>query len=206
MQAHPRAHEGEKEEPEMTRHSTSTPQRNGREPITFERAFMVCPSLEQAERIARSFGLDMVAYDDLREVTRETLIRQAEGLRDNLGEKALEMHLQRIVAAYVASAFRAGSFHGEKVSAARSATSALESEARDEDRDGLSGFVGRAERAREFAARTGLQAFACLAAAEGAIRAYAHAIGEDWKPYVAETNGGAKSERKAIAAQMAAFD
>ena len=203
MQAHPRAQEGEKEDPEMTQHTTI---RHGREPITFERAIMVCPSLEQAERIARSFGLDTVAYDDLREVTRSTLVRQAEAFSETLNEKALAMHLQRIVAAYIASAFRAGSFHGEKVTAARSATSALDSEARDEDRDGMAGFAGRAERAREFAARTGLQAFACLAAAEGAVRAYAHAIGEEWKPFVGETTGGARSERQAITAQMAAFD
>ena len=39
--------------------------------------------------------------------------------------------------------------------------------------------------ARSFAAQTGLTAYALMAAAEGAVHAYAEIAREDWKPYIA---------------------
>jgi hypothetical protein len=77
----------------------------------------------------------------------------------------------------------AGLFYGQKVSQAHDITSRLANDDRDEDRGGPSGFEDKAARARLFAAEMGLQAFALLAAAEGAVSAYAHITGEDWKPY-----------------------
>src|ERR1700719_2381230 len=89
------------------------------------------------------------------------------------------------------SAFGAAQFYGTKKSAAMELTSRLLNDDRDEDRDGPAGFESKAERARLFAAEMALQSFALLAAAEGAIAAYAEVTGEDWKPYVAPTPASA---------------
>ena len=70
------------------------------------------------------------------------------------------------------------------------------------DRDAPIGFDSRAARARQFAAEAGMQAHALLAAAEGALAAYAFLIGEDWKPYEG-TN--APVSREAAAAELDAF-
>jgi hypothetical protein len=60
---------------------------------------------------------------------------------------------------------------------------ASQNDDRDEDRDGVASFDSKAERARLFAAEMGLQAYALMAAAEGAVHAYNAITGEDWKPY-----------------------
>ena len=88
---------------------------------------------------------------------------------------------------------------------ARMLTSKLANDARDEDRDAPAGFDSRAQRARQFAADLTMQAYALLAAAEGAISAYLTITGEDWKPYnaPAEDEGVA---RKSAAAELSAFD
>jgi hypothetical protein len=117
----------------------------------------------------------------------------------------MEIHLQRIVGSYVASACGAGVFYSNKVSAARELTSRLSNDARDEDRDGVAGFDSRAERARHFAAQMGLQAYALTATAEGAVAAFAHATGSEWKPY-RPSNDAAPVSRRAAEAQMAAFE
>jgi hypothetical protein len=57
-----------------------------------------------------------------------------------------------------------------------------------------------------FAAEMGLQSFALLAAAEGAVAAYAEVTGEAWKPYVAPVPASAGVSRKSAAAEMAAFE
>ena len=62
-----------------------------------------------------------------------------------------------------------------------------------------------AERAREFAAQMGLQAYALLAAAEGAVDAYAQVTGSDWKPYEGQARPAMSVDRQAAAAQMAAL-
>ena len=50
-----------------------------------------------------------------------------------------------------------------------------------------------------------LQSFALMAAAEGAVHAYAHITGEDWKPYEAPVAPAASVARKSAAVEMAAF-
>ena len=84
-------------------------------------------------------------------------------------------------------------------------TNKLLNDARDEDRDGPLGFESKAERARLFAAEMALQSFALLAAAEGAIAAYADNTGETWKPYEAPTAPAAAVSRQSAAAEMAVF-
>ena len=154
-----------------------------RQSITLELAMSICPNSGLADNLSRTFGLEPVDTAGIRESTEEHLALAAKSLP--LSEKALEMHLQRIVGAYVSSAHGAGQFYSNKVTQARELTMKLANEDRDEDRDGVSGFESRAERARIFAAEMGLQAHALIAAAEGAVSAYAHLTGSEWKPYEA---------------------
>ena len=186
--------------------AAAAPVARNRDPITFERAVVTCPSVEQAETIATHFGhVEPVAYEHIRETTKTSLIQQADALNDNLNEKALDMHMQRIVAGYVNSAFGAGQFYGDKKRQAQDVSSALYNDYRDEDRDGVAGFESKAERARNFAATAALQAFALLATAEGAVQAYEHVIGSSWKPYVASQPATQRVDHQAAQAQLAAL-
>jgi hypothetical protein len=117
----------------------------------------------------------------------------------------MQIHLQRIVGSFVASAYGAAQFYSTKVTEARERTMASANDDRDEDRDGAVGFESKAARARLFAAQMGLQAYALMAAAEGAVSAYAHIIGEDWKPYEASVAASATVARKSAAAELAVF-
>jgi hypothetical protein len=176
-----------------------------REPITLERAALACPSEEQADRIADAFGLDQVASGDIRTHTRNHLIEIGTVVADALNERALAMHLQRVTGSFVTSAYKAGMFYGEKARQARELNSKLYNEDRDEDRDGPVGFESKAQRAREFAAMVALQAHGLLAAAEGAVAAYEHLIGEPWKPYVADRPASESVGRQAAELQIAAL-
>jgi len=177
--------------------------------VTFGTAASVCPSEAVATKISRLYGLDEVDYHAIREATEEHLAVSAKVLADNLGErfeKALEMHMQRIVDGFVRSAHGAGNFYDNKAAEARRATSAIANEDRDEDRDGIDGTANKAQRACEFAATVGLQAYALLAAAHGAVDAYAHVVGKDWKPYEGMQQGSSQAiTRKAIAIRASAF-
>jgi hypothetical protein len=174
-----------------------------RQPITLDLAAALCPHSGLADNLARTFGLEPVDTAAIREATEEHLALTCKQLP--LSEKALEMHMQRIVGAYVSSAAGAGQFYTTKVTQARDLTAKLANEDRDEDRNGVSGFESRAERARNFAAEMGLQAHALLAAAEGAVSAYAHLTGSEWKPYEAPYQAPSVS-RASATAQMGAFE
>jgi hypothetical protein len=119
----------------------------------------------------------------------------------------MQIHLQRIVGAYVGSAHGAGQFYSRAVSEARDATAKAANDARDEDLDGPVGFDGQAQRKREFAADMALQSHALRMASEGAIAAYEQVVGAAWKPFErqAEPTGEAVN-KKAAKLQMAAFD
>lgn len=175
--------------------------------VTFATAELMCPNEAVAIKIARLYGLDSVDYHAIRESTEEHLALSAKVLADNLGErfeKPLEMHMQRIVDAFVRSAHGAGMFYDGKAAVARNLSSKIANEDRDEDRLGVDGTENRAQRACGFAATVGLQAYALLAAAHGAVDAYAYVCGSDWKPY--EGMGGQAVSRQAISMQAGAFD
>jgi len=177
--------------------------------VTFETAARICPNEAVATKISRLYGFDEVDYHAIREATEEHLALSAKILGNNLGErpdKALEMHMQRIVDGFVRSAHGAGNFYDGKAAQARDATSAIANEDRDEDRNGIDGLQNRAQRACEFAAVVGLQAYALLAAAHGAIDAYAYVCGQDWKPYEGSQTTGRTISRQAITAQVGAFN
>jgi hypothetical protein len=176
-----------------------------RQAVTLELVQAHAPHAGLAENLSRTFGIDLVDYAAIREGTEENVVRSANVLRDDLNDKAMEIHLQRIVGAFVSSAHGAVTFYQTKVTAARDLTVASQNDDRDEDRTGVAGFESKADRARQFAAAMGLQAYALTAAAEGAVHAYAHITGEDWKPYEAPVSVTSSTSRKSAAEEMAAL-
>jgi hypothetical protein len=179
-----------------------------RQVVTYETAEALCPTATQAANIARLFGLDEVDEAAVRETAEEAMGKLGQVLRPHLNDRALAMALQRFAGACVGSAFGAGQFYSNKVSEAQAATNRVLNGGEDEDREEGSGFATGAQRKREFAAEVGLQARALLVAAEGALSAYAHLTGEEWKPYTpaATPSGGALAvSRDAAKAQMGAF-
>ena len=176
--------------------------------VTMDTAARLCPNEAVAAKIVRMYALDEVDYHAIREATEEHLAVSAKVLADNLGErfeKPLEMHMQRIVDGFVRSAHGAGNFYDQKAKLARDATSAIANDDRDEDRQGIDGLENKAQRACRFAAEVGLQAYALLAAAHGAVDAYAHVCGRDWKPYESNAGSAQAIGRRAITMQASAF-
>ena len=176
-----------------------------RQAITFELVQAHAPHAGLAENLSRTFGIDPVDYAAILEATEENIGLSAKALQPTLNDKAMEIHLQRVVGSFVSSAYGAATFYGTKVTQAKDLTMKSQNDDRDEDRGGVSGFESKAERARQFAAEMGLQAYALMAAAEGAVSAYAHITGEDWKPYEAPAAPISSASRQSAEAQMAAF-
>ena len=188
-----------------THKSAPARQQPVRQAITLELVQARAPHGSLAEKLSRTFGIDPVDYAAIREGTEENVVRSANVLRDDLNDKAMEIHLQRIVGAFVSSAYGAATFYQSKVTQAKDLTMASQNDDRDEDRTGVAGFESKAERARQFAAEMGIQAYALMAAAEGAVHAYAHITGDEWKPYEAPVAASSSTSSKSAAEQMAAF-
>jgi hypothetical protein len=144
---------------------------------------LACPDAAQANRISNSFGLATLDSDGIRDLHEQLIIETAQALKDGLSERAMQIHLQRIVGACVGSAHGAGQFYSRAVTEARDATAKLANDRRDEDLDGPFGFDSTAQRKREFAADMALQSHALRMAAEGAVAAYGQVIGQSWKPF-----------------------
>ncbi|PDT33873.1 hypothetical protein CO671_22890 [Rhizobium sp. M10] len=178
-----------------------------RKGATIEMVRLTCPDASQALKIAESFGTAVIDSDGIRDLHERLIIETADGLADGLGDKAMQIHLQRIVGAYVGSAHGAGQFYSRAVTEARDATAKAANDARDEDLDGPVGYDSAAQRKREFAADMGIQAHSLRMAAEGAVAAYAQVIGETWKPFDRPVEQpGTSLSRKAAEAQISAFD
>lgn len=178
-----------------------------RKGATLEMVRLTCPDAAQALKIAESFGTAVIDSDGIRDLHQRLITETADALSEGLGERAMQIHLQRIVGAYVGSAHGAGQFYSRAVTEARDATAKAASDLRDEDLDGPVGYDSAAHRKREFAADMGIQAHALGVAAEGAVAAYKHVVGETWKPFdrPVETPGHSV-DRKAAEAQISAFD
>lgn len=177
-----------------------------RKGTTLEMIRLCCPDGNQAILISESFGLSVPDSDGIRAFHERTLIESTDQLSEGLSDKAMQIHLQRIVGSYVGSAYGAGQFYSKAVTEAKDATAKLANDIRDEDIDGPVGFESKAQRKREFAAEMGLQAHALRMAAEGAVAAYEHVVGESWKPYERQTeNPGQTINRQAADLQMAAL-
>ena len=173
---------------------------------TLEMVRLVCPDTHQATLISESFGLAVLDSDGIRDLHERLIIETADALREGLSDRAMQIHLQRIVGSYVGSAHGAGQFYSKAVTEARDATSKLANDIRDEDLDGPVGFDSQAQRKREFAADMGLQSHALRMAAEGVVKAYEHVVGEAWKPFERQVeNPGAPVNRQAAELQMSAL-
>jgi len=178
---------------------SAAPAKQPKAAITFERAKLLCPDQGKAERIAENFGLFCPDYENIRDQHSLALLSMKDAFDGGLNEKATALHFQRIVGALVGSAVGAGSFYSDKVSDAR-ALATRTPEGGQEDEAPV-GFESKARRAAEFAAEMGLQAFALLAAAHGAIDAYKDITGEEWKPYRAPAEGQ-PLEQRALKSQL----
>jgi len=155
---------------------------------------------------SQSFSLTVVDGDGIRDLHEKLIVETADTLTESLGELAMQIHLQRIAGAYVGSAHGAGQFYSRAVTEARDATAKAASDARDQDRDGIVGFDGAAQRKREFAADMAIQSHALLMAAEGAVTAYERVVGERWKPFERLADKPGQSvDRKVAELQMAAL-
>lgn len=177
-----------------------------RKGTTIEMVRLCCPDASQASLISESFGLPVLDSDGIRDLHEKLIIETADALNEGLGERAMQIHLQRIVGAYVGSAHGAGQFYSRAVTEARDATAKSANDARDEDLDGPVGFDSAAQRKREFAADMGIQSHALRMAAEGAVAAYEQVVGERWKPFERPVdNPGQSVDRKAAELQMAAL-
>lgn len=173
---------------------------------TLDMVRLACPDAAQASRIAESFGLAIPDSDGVRDLHQRLITGTADALSEGLSERAMQIHLQRIVGSYVGSAHGAGQFYSRAVTEAREATARLCNDNRDGDLDGPVGFDSAAQRKREFAAEVGLQAHALRMAAEGAVAAYEHVVGESWKPFERQSDQpGETISRKSAEVQMAAF-
>jgi hypothetical protein len=178
-----------------------------RKGATVEMVRLTCPDSAQALKIAESFGTAVIDSDGIRDLHERLMCETADALSEGLGERAMQIHLQRIVGAFVGSAHGAGQFYSKAVTEARDATAKAANDARDEDLDGPVGYDSAAHRKREFAADMGIQAHALRMAAEGAVAAYSQIVGEAWKPFDRPVeNPGQSVDRKAAAAQLSAFD
>ncbi len=177
-----------------------------RKGASLEMVRLACPDSAQASLISESFGLPVIDSDGIRDLHHKIIVDTAESLKEGLGDRAMQIHLQRIVGSYVGSAHGAGQFYSRAVSEARDATAKSANDARDEDLDGPVGFDSNAQRKREFAADMGIQAHALRCAAEGVVTAYEEVVGEAWKPFQRQVeNPGQTVDRKAAELQMAAL-
>ncbi|RWB66212.1 hypothetical protein [Mesorhizobium sp.] len=177
-----------------------------RKGTTLEMVRLCCPDASQASLIAESFGLPILDSDGIRDLHEKLITETAEALGEGLGDKAMQIHLQRIVGAFVGSAHGAGQFYSRAVTEARDATAKAANDTRDEDLDGPVGFDSAAQRKREFAADMGVQSHALRMAAEGAVAAYEQVVGERWRPFErAIENPGQTVDRKAAELQLAAL-
>ncbi|XUY29947.1 hypothetical protein RMR21_023625 (plasmid) [Agrobacterium sp. rho-8.1] len=173
---------------------------------TLEMVRLSCPDATQALKIAESFGTAVVDSAGISSLHERLIAETADSLSEGLGEKAMQIHLQRIVGAFVGSAHGAGQFYSRAVTEARDATAKASNDARDEDLDGPVGYDSAAQRKREFAADIGIQAHSLRMAAEGTVTAYEQVIGETWKPFERPVeNPGASLDRKAAEVQMDAL-
>jgi hypothetical protein len=112
--------------------------------ISLEHVINLAPGSQLVENLGRTFGLEPVDFDGIRDALGAQIRASGAVLGEALNERALQIHLQRIVGAHVASAYAAAQFYGTKLSAAKDLTTRLGNDDRDEDRDGPSGFEDKA--------------------------------------------------------------
>ena len=86
-----------------------------RKGATLEMVRLTCPDAPQAMRIAESFGTAVVDGDGVRDAHERLILETVDALSEGLAERAMQIHLQRIVGAFVGSAHGAGQFYSRAV-------------------------------------------------------------------------------------------
>ena len=180
---------------------------NANAPFTLERSAQTCPTDDRMSKIERTFGLPVPDAAELREKAEEAI-----GSIGNLlvaahgegGEVGTSMSLQSIVEAFVVRACLACEMADTKVANVRREVSKFNAE-RSEDRDGPSGFPSYIENMMSFAARLALQGYVAHYLAEGAVSAFAHVTGTEWKPRERRANA-APLDQQAAQARLSAFE
>ena len=76
-----------------------------RQAITFELVQAHAPHAGLAENLSRTFGINPVDYAAILEATEENIALSAKALQPTLNDKAMEIHLQRVVGSFVSSAY-----------------------------------------------------------------------------------------------------
>ena len=82
-----------------------------RKGASLEMVRLACPDSAQASLISESFGLPVIDSDGIRDLHHQIIVDTAESLNEGLGDRAMQIHLQRIVGSYVGSAHGAGQFY-----------------------------------------------------------------------------------------------
>jgi len=167
------------------------------------------PSDDQIALIVSAFGVEAGDADELTgagssairdqyEIMAPVLVSQYRGEPDYRG---LKMHLDRIVDAFVRSAYGAANYYESRRQAAKDAANEYANEHRDTDRMGIDGGPNRVDGLRRIAAEHGAKAYVLSNVAAGACAAYRELMGEDWKPY---QSGRTQSVSEGAAAAQAA--
>lgn len=73
-----------------------------RKGASLEMVRLACPDSAQASLISESFGLPVIDSDGIRDLHHKIIVDTADSLNEGLGDRAMQIHLQRIVGSYVA--------------------------------------------------------------------------------------------------------
>jgi hypothetical protein len=192
-------------DPSAPKSTSNTRSKKTPDAIYLHHVIALAPTERGAEAISARYALDPIDFESVRDTTIESLTAIVESMQPHLVGISLKVTLDRIVGAMVGGAFKAADFHNDKVLDARELTAKLANEHRDEDRDGVLGFDTQGQRARDFAAATGMRAYALLASATGAVEAFEQLTGDKWKPYQKEQPKNRSVSRQSAAEELAAF-
>ncbi|QEO18911.1 hypothetical protein [Acetobacter vaccinii] len=167
----------------------------------------LAPDDSRMAKIRSGFGLDGGDPDELVGLGDSAIRDQYTALRPILvshyrGEddfRGLKMHLDRIVDAFVRSAYGAANFFESRRQIAKDAKDAWKNEQRDEDHMGIDGGENHSDVLVRIAAEHGAKAYALACIASGACAAYAELMGEAWEPYQPRANRRSLTQEAAAA-------
>jgi hypothetical protein len=171
----------------------------------------LAPTDDRMGLIANHFGFDIPDAVELTGLGSNAVRDQYDALSPFLvsqyrGEddfRAMKMHLDRVVDAYVRSAYGAANFYESRRQIAKDAKDRWANEHRDEDRMGVDGGENRSDKLVRIAAEHAGKAYALSCIASGACAAYAELLGEAWVPYQNRANSRAVSQAAVAALEDA---
>nr|WP_279184862.1 hypothetical protein [Acetobacter syzygii] len=171
----------------------------------------LAPDDDRMALIANHFGFDIPDVAELTGLGSNAVRDQHDALSPILvshyrGEddfRAMKMHLDRVVDAYVRSAYGAANFYESRRQIAKDAKDKWANEHRDEDRMGVDGGENRSDKLVRIAAEHAGKAYALSCIASGACAAYAELLGEAWVPYQHRANNRTVSQAAVAALEDA---